>query len=109
VKTGEGKAIYTSECSHTFHFPCIAAHVKKQQIITCPVCGINWNDLQPEKTAEENTKQNVKTTPSMKLPNYNDDEPLLSSTSVSRFNTIPETEENDEEEEEEQDEKQRTY
>ncbi|KAK2354741.1 Zinc finger (C3HC4-type RING finger) family protein [Trifolium repens] len=104
VKTGEGKAIFTSECSHTFHFPCIAAHVKKQQIITCPVCGINWNDLQPEKTAEENTKQNVKTTPSMKLPNYNDDEPLLSSTSVSRFNTIPETEENDEEEEEEQDE-----
>ncbi|PNX97532.1 zinc finger protein [Trifolium pratense] len=101
VKTGEGKAIFTSECSHTFHFPCIAAHVKTQQIITCPVCGINWNDLQPEKTAEENTKQNVKTT-SLKLPNYNDDEPLLSSTSVSRFNTIPETEENEEGEEQQQ-------
>ncbi|GAU32946.1 hypothetical protein TSUD_153630 [Trifolium subterraneum] len=95
VKTGEGKAIFTSECSHTFHFPCIAAHVKKQQIITCPVCGINWNDLQPEKTAEENTKQNVKTT-SLKLPIYNDDEPLLLSTSISRFSTIPETEENEE-------------
>ncbi|CAL5197167.1 unnamed protein product [Lathyrus oleraceus] len=95
VKTGEGKAIFTAECSHIFHFPCIAAHVKNQQIITCPVCGTNWNDLQPEKT---NTGQNVKTTTSLKLPNYNDDEPLLSSSSVSRFNTIPESDENEEQE-----------
>ncbi|CAK8561764.1 unnamed protein product [Lathyrus sativus] len=95
VKTGEGKAIFTAECSHIFHFPCIAAHVKNQQIVTCPVCGTNWNDLQPEKT---NTAQNVKTTASLKLPNYNDDEPLLSSSSVSRFNTIPESDENEEEE-----------
>lgn len=97
VKTGEGKAIFTAECSHIFHFPCIAAHVKNQQSITCPVCRTNWNDLQPEKTAE-----NVKTTTSLKLPNYNDDEPLLSSTSVSRFNTIPENEEEQEEEENEE-------
>lgn len=94
MKTGEGKAIFTAECSHIFHFPCIAGHVKNQQIITCPVCGTNWNDLQPEKTGE-----NVKTTTS-KLPNYNDDEPLLSSTSVSRFNTIPENEEEEQEQEE---------
>jgi len=94
VKTGEGKAIFTAECSHIFHFPCIAAHVKNQQIITCPVCGTNWNDLQPEKTVE-----NVKTT-TLKLPNYNDDEPLSSSTFVSRFNTIPENEEEEQENEE---------
>ncbi|AET03312.1 putative chromatin regulator PHD family [Medicago truncatula] len=95
VKTGEGKAIFTAECSHIFHFPCIAAHVKNQQIITCPVCGTNWNDLQPEKTAE-----NAKTTTLSKLPNYNDDEPLLSSASVSRFSTIPENEEEELEKEE---------
>ncbi|XP_058747700.1 E3 ubiquitin-protein ligase WAVH1-like [Vicia villosa] len=97
VKTGEGKAIFTAECSHVFHFPCIAAHVKNQQIVTCPVCGTNWNDLQPENTA-----RSVKTTTSLKLPNYNDDEPLLSSTFVSRFNTIPESDENEEEQQQEQ-------
>lgn len=96
VKTGEGKAIFTAECSHVFHFPCIAAHVRNQQIVTCPVCGTNWNNLKPEKTAHS-----VKTT-SLKLPNYNDDEPLLSSTSVSRFNTIPESDENEEEQQQEQ-------
>ncbi|CAI8608650.1 unnamed protein product [Vicia faba] len=95
VKTGEGKAIFTAECSHIFHFPCIAAYVKNQQITTCPVCGTNWNDLQPEKT-------NSKTTTSLKLPNYNDDEPLLSSSSVSRFNTIPESDENEEEDEQQE-------
>ncbi|KAF5181122.1 E3 ubiquitin-protein ligase wav3 [Thalictrum thalictroides] len=30
VKTGQGTAIFTAECSHAFHFPCIAAHVRKQ-------------------------------------------------------------------------------
>lgn len=100
MKTGEGKAIFTAECSHIFHFPCIAAHVKNQQIITCPVCSINWNNLQPERTVEDNAPRDVKTTKSLKLHNYNDDEPLLSPISVSRFNTIPESDENEEEEEE---------
>ncbi|XP_004509717.1 E3 ubiquitin-protein ligase WAVH1-like [Cicer arietinum] len=105
VKTGEGKAIFTAECSHIFHFPCIATHVTNQQIVTCPVCGTNWNNLQPEKTVEENnTTQNVKTTSSFKLPTYNDDEPLLPSTSVSRFNTILESNENEEDEDEDQEE-----
>ncbi|KAK6130545.1 hypothetical protein DH2020_035691 [Rehmannia glutinosa] len=33
VKTGQGMAIYTAECSHAFHFPCIASHVKKQNCL----------------------------------------------------------------------------
>lgn len=109
VKTGEGKAIFTAECSHTFHFPCIAAHVQKEQTLTCPVCSTNWNNdlqLQPERTAEEeNTTPtpDLKTTKSFKqLQAYNDDEPLLSPVSVSRFNTIPEYDENEEEDEDEE-------
>ncbi|KAL6544770.1 hypothetical protein OROMI_023632 [Orobanche minor] len=30
VKTGQGTAIFTAECGHNFHFPCITAHMKKQ-------------------------------------------------------------------------------
>ncbi|KMS96161.1 hypothetical protein BVRB_001560 [Beta vulgaris subsp. vulgaris] len=45
VKTGQGMAIYTAECSHAFHFPCIAAHVRKQGCLICPVCNITWKDV----------------------------------------------------------------
>lgn len=38
-------AIYTAECSHTFHFPCIAAHVRKQSTLICPVCNSSWKDV----------------------------------------------------------------
>uniref|UniRef100_A0A368UHZ2 RING-type domain-containing protein n=1 Tax=Glycine max TaxID=3847 RepID=A0A368UHZ2_SOYBN len=52
VKTGEGKAIFTAECSHVFHFPCLAGHVKKHRMVTCPVCNANWKQLQ--QNADEN-------------------------------------------------------
>lgn len=112
MKTGQGTAIFTAECSHTFHFPCIAAHVKKQHILICPVCNTNWkelpvlaiyNDKQHKKdaAADENRAYNlardIKTRP---LKIYNDDEPLMSPTSVARFNPIPESDENEEQEEE---------
>ncbi|KAA8528401.1 hypothetical protein F0562_035756 [Nyssa sinensis] len=45
VKTGQGTAIYTAECSHTFHFPCIAEHVRKQSSLVCPVCNCTWRDV----------------------------------------------------------------
>ncbi|KAG4399636.1 hypothetical protein AAZX31_08G265100 [Glycine max] len=101
VKTGEGKAIFTAECSHVFHFPCLAGHVKKHRMVTCPVCNANWKQLQ--QNADENKgNAELKTTRSFKLHNYDDDEPLMSPTSVSRFNPIPESSENEEEEDEEQ-------
>lgn len=112
MKTGQGTAIFTAECSHTFHFPCIAAHVKKQHILLCPVCNTNWkelpvlaicNDRQHKKDAAEenrayNLARDIKTRP---LKVYNDDEPLMSPTSVVRFNPIPESDENEEDQEEE--------
>ncbi|KAM1120114.1 hypothetical protein TB2_044158 [Malus domestica] len=45
VKTGQGTAIYTAECSHAFHFPCIAAHVRSHGILVCPVCNSTWKDV----------------------------------------------------------------
>lgn len=45
VKTGQGTAIYTAECSHAFHFPCIAAHVRKHGSLVCPVCNATWKDV----------------------------------------------------------------
>ncbi|XP_052114454.1 E3 ubiquitin-protein ligase WAVH1 [Arachis duranensis] len=77
VKAGQGTAIFTAECSHTFHFPCIAAHVRMRQLLTCPVCSATWKQLTL----------------------YNDDEPLASPTSVSAFVPIPESGEENEDEE----------
>ncbi|XP_022726650.1 uncharacterized protein LOC111282682 [Durio zibethinus] len=45
VKTGQGTAIYTAECAHAFHFPCIAAHVRKHDSLVCPVCNTSWKDV----------------------------------------------------------------
>ncbi|RXH75520.1 hypothetical protein DVH24_030241 [Malus domestica] len=81
VKSGQGTAIFTTKCSHSFHFACISAHAKKNSLILCPVCSTAWKEL-----------SDVKTKP---LRVYNDDEPLLSLTSGSQFNPIPE--ENDDE------------
>lgn len=113
VKTGQGTAIFTAECSHTFHFTCIAAHVKKGHILICPVCSTNWKELpvlsiyddkqhKKDEAADENRAYNlardIKTRP---LKVYNDDEPLKSPTSVAHFNPIPESDENEEDQEEE--------
>ena len=109
VKTGQGTAIFTAECSHSFHFPCVAAHAKKQQILTCPICNTKWkelpvlsihNDKEPKKAAEEN-KASIRDIRTRSLKVYNDDEPLMSPTSVARFNPIPESDENEEDNEEE--------
>ncbi|KAJ7958872.1 Zinc finger (C3HC4-type RING finger) family protein [Quillaja saponaria] len=45
VKTGQGTAIYTAECAHAFHFPCIAAHVRKHGSLVCPVCNATWKNV----------------------------------------------------------------
>ncbi|OVA07324.1 zinc finger protein [Macleaya cordata] len=111
MKTGQGTAIFTAECSHSFHFPCIAAHVRKHGILVCPVCSANWREVpllalhknQKPEEEDESRKENVKfESPSprdLKIKQskssdpkalYDDDEPLSSPTAGARFNTIPE-------------------
>ncbi|KAG5059155.1 hypothetical protein GLYMA_01G019300v4 [Glycine max] len=90
VRSGQGTAIFTAECSHTFHFPCI---VKKHPIVTCPVCNTSWKELPVLSINHNNDKCDKR---GFKV--YNDDEPLMSPTSLSRFNPIPESENEDEDE-----------
>nr|CAD1843541.1 unnamed protein product [Ananas comosus var. bracteatus] len=49
VRSGHGStAVFTAECSHAFHFPCISAHVRAQAhahggaALTCPACSAAW-------------------------------------------------------------------
>ncbi|XP_019458308.1 PREDICTED: uncharacterized protein LOC109358502 [Lupinus angustifolius] len=44
MKPGHGHAIFTAECSHTFHFHCITANVKHGNRI-CPVCRAKWKEI----------------------------------------------------------------
>ncbi|PRQ48362.1 putative chromatin regulator PHD family [Rosa chinensis] len=101
VKSGQGTAIFTAECSHSFHFPCVATHVKQQPLMLCPVCHATWKELPLLETLTPRTNTNpqsklrdVKIKP---LRVYNDDEPLMSPTSGARFNPIPESDENEDE------------
>ncbi|CAF2277177.1 unnamed protein product [Brassica napus] len=94
VKPGQGTAIFTAECSHTFHFPCVTsrAAADHNRLVTCPVCG---SSLLPEtrnygkpgsQTGQETSRLRV----------YNDDEPLISSPmSPAGFHTILESDENE--------------
>ncbi|KAE8655846.1 protein RMD5-like protein A-like isoform X1 [Hibiscus syriacus] len=104
VKTGQGTAIFTAECSHSFHFHCVSVHIRKQQLLICPVCSTIWKELpllslqhpdQSQKTPFSNVKTKL-------FRVYNDDEPLASLVSLSHFNPITESEEteNDDEEDE---------
>ncbi|KAK8496741.1 hypothetical protein V6N13_096930 [Hibiscus sabdariffa] len=44
MEQGGGHAIFTAECSHSFHFHCIASNVKHGNQI-CPVCRSKWNEI----------------------------------------------------------------
>ncbi|KDP44380.1 hypothetical protein JCGZ_20060 [Jatropha curcas] len=44
MKHGDGHAIFTAECSHSFHFHCIASNVKHGNQI-CPVCRAKWKEI----------------------------------------------------------------
>ncbi|KAI5068431.1 hypothetical protein GOP47_0016776 [Adiantum capillus-veneris] len=44
LKPGNGQALFTAECSHVFHFACIAANVRHGNIV-CPICRARWKDV----------------------------------------------------------------
>lgn len=44
MKQGSGQAIFTAECSHSFHFHCIASNVKHGNQV-CPVCRAKWKEI----------------------------------------------------------------
>lgn len=92
VKTGQKMAIYTAECSHTFHFPCIASHVRKQGSLICPICSTNWKHVPllaayTRNQQSEEAQIQIANTPTNKTPvaspklqdltSYADDEQLV--------------------------------
>lgn len=44
MKPGHGHALFTAECSHVFHFHCIASNVKHGNHV-CPVCRAKWKEI----------------------------------------------------------------
>ncbi|XP_030546102.1 E3 ubiquitin-protein ligase WAV3 isoform X2 [Rhodamnia argentea] len=50
MKPGEGHAIFTAECSHSFHFHCITSNVKHGNQL-CPVCRAKWKEIPLQKPA----------------------------------------------------------
>ncbi|XP_072956764.1 E3 ubiquitin-protein ligase WAV3-like [Typha angustifolia] len=44
MKAGHGHALFTAECSHTFHFQCISSNVKYGNFV-CPVCRAKWKEI----------------------------------------------------------------
>ncbi|KAK0603256.1 hypothetical protein LWI29_003064 [Acer saccharum] len=44
MKPGQGHAIFTAECSHSFHFHCITSNVKHGNQV-CPVCRAKWKEV----------------------------------------------------------------
>ncbi|CAN4080310.1 unnamed protein product [Withania somnifera] len=44
MKPGNGQAIFTAECFHSFHFSCIANSVKHGNYL-CPICRCKWKEI----------------------------------------------------------------
>ncbi|XP_044509191.1 E3 ubiquitin-protein ligase WAV3-like [Mangifera indica] len=44
LRTGQGLAIFTAECSHSFHFNCITSNVQHGNRV-CPICRCEWKDI----------------------------------------------------------------
>ncbi|XP_021650025.2 E3 ubiquitin-protein ligase WAV3 isoform X2 [Hevea brasiliensis] len=52
MKAGQGHAIFTAECSHSFHFHCITSNVKHGNQI-CPVCRAKWKEIPFQNPASD--------------------------------------------------------
>ncbi|XVE79790.1 hypothetical protein DITRI_Ditri14bG0084100 [Diplodiscus trichospermus] len=52
IKPGQGHAIFTAECSHSFHFHCITSNVKHGNQI-CPVCRAKWKEIPLQSPASD--------------------------------------------------------
>ncbi|WOK92958.1 hypothetical protein Cni_G01650 [Canna indica] len=44
------QALFTAQCTHVFHFPCIASNVRHGSV-TCPICRAHWSQLPRDSTS----------------------------------------------------------
>lgn len=83
VRRGQGQAIFTAECSHSFHFNCIVVNVDHGNIV-CPICRSKWKDVPFRAPTTNNIAYNgaggsrvLNVTPEQPLlDHFSDDEPL---------------------------------
>lgn len=114
VKSGGSSAVFTAECSHAFHFPCIAAHARSSSangVLSCPVCAEPWRQApflaslrlhcssfhDDGKRRASDGRKTPPAPPTSKL--YDDDEPLLAPKAAANgggFNPIPEDDDEEE-------------
>ncbi|KAL8501400.1 hypothetical protein ACS0TY_020803 [Phlomoides rotata] len=55
LKPSHGHAIFTAECSHSFHFHCITSNVKHGKK-NCPVCRAKWKEIPFPGSATDNSR-----------------------------------------------------
>ncbi|KAJ6833766.1 putative RING zinc finger and VWF domain family protein isoform X2 [Iris pallida] len=112
---GLSESIFTAECSHGFHYHCIANNVEHGNLC-CPVCGAKWNKdnvpfqappLQQNNTAARIPPNTPVSSPQLprrsylrplpaeepryppEPPTFSDDEPLLSSSTAPTGSSVP--------------------
>ncbi|KAL2488661.1 Zinc finger (C3HC4-type RING finger) family protein [Forsythia ovata] len=59
MKPGHGHAIFTAECSHTFHFHCITSNVKHGKQ-SCPICRVKWKEIPCQSPATNKSQGRVR-------------------------------------------------
>lgn len=106
LKAGDGSAaIFTAECSHTFHLSCITSRGS----LVCPVCSATWrsspllSSVSPLSVVAEHRKETTRRlrdaeprSPAAVAKIYDDDEPLVSAGANSLlFDSIPEEDEDE--------------
>ncbi|KAL0417706.1 UNVERIFIED_CONTAM: E3 ubiquitin-protein ligase WAV3 [Sesamum radiatum] len=59
MKPGHGHAIFTAECSHSFHFHCITSNVKHGKQ-TCPVCRAKWKEIPFQSPTTDKSRERAR-------------------------------------------------
>ncbi|KAM5587255.1 E3 ubiquitin-protein ligase WAV3-like [Rosa sericea] len=61
MATPKGQAIFTAQCSHSFHYPCIVQNVRHGNL-SCPICRAIWDKhnvpFQPNNWTTSPSQQN---------------------------------------------------
>ncbi|XP_024532040.1 uncharacterized protein LOC112346725 [Selaginella moellendorffii] len=73
MKPGLGHALFTAECSHTFHFSCIASNVRHGNLV-CPVCRARWKEVPWQAPPEAGKDQKLSPRPRRSLSRNSEQE-----------------------------------
>ncbi|KAI3913808.1 hypothetical protein MKW92_051313 [Papaver armeniacum] len=72
LKAGSGsvtRAMFSAECSHSFHFACITSYVKLGHHI-CPICYVEWKDIPSHAPITKPTNGSTRVVPILTWPSH---------------------------------------